>query len=178
MGLKINDVKIITKHLELVPCDIRILRAAIAGDSVLAELLDIKIIPGWTIFGLEPLEYVMQRLNSSRHEVGWWTYFPIHTAESALIGCGGYKGPPNAAGEIEIGYEIAASYQGKGYATEMSMALVEHAFKAEEVSRIFAHTLGYKNASGSVLKKCGFKQVGEIEDPDLGRIWKWQVNKS
>lgn len=166
-----------TENLKLIQCDIKILKEAIAGDKNLAEILGVKVQNDWTIFGTEVLQYSHDRLSESKDETGWWTYFPIHKQDNTLIGSGGYKGQPTPEGAVELGYEIAAVYRNRGFATEMTKGLIENAFKDNRVKSIIAHTLGLENPSTKVLKKCGFEKTGEINDPDDGLIWKWELKK-
>lgn len=166
-----------TKQLTLIPCDAEILKSAIAGDAVLAEKLKVGVQENWTEFGVFALQYSLDRLSESEDERGWWTYFPIHKQDGKLIGSGGYKGKPSADGMVELGYEIAPNYRNRGLATEMTMGLVEHAFNDERVKSVVAHTLGHENPSTHVLQKCGFEKIGEIDDPDDGLIWKWELKK-
>ena len=37
-----------------------------------------------------------------------------------------------------------------------------------------AHTAPTANASTRVLAKCGFDFVGEVMDPEDGRVWRWE----
>ena len=80
-------------------------------------------------------------------------------------------------GTVEIGYEITPVYRNQGLATEMTMGLIKNAFKDNRVKSIIAHTLGQENPSTKVLKKCGFKKIEEINDPEEGNIWKWELKK-
>ena len=93
-----------------------------------------------------------------------------------LVGSCGYKGQPKN-GMVEIGYEVAEGYRGWGLATEMAKALIQNAFKSEEVDYVQAHTLAMVNESGSVLKKCGMTKMEEIEDPEDGKIWRWEIRR-
>jgi len=92
-------------------------------------------------------------------------FFVVHRA--------GYKGPPDGAGMVEIAYGIAPSYEGQGYATEAADALV--AFALDHGARLVrAHTLPVANASGRILVKCGFHQIGPVVDPEDGTVWRWE----
>jgi [ribosomal protein S5]-alanine N-acetyltransferase len=75
---------------------------------------------------------------------------------------------------VEIAYGIAPSYEGHGYATEAAKALVAFALERVDVTSIRAHTKPENNASGRVLSKSGFHQVGEVEDPEDGPVWRWE----
>jgi ribosomal-protein-alanine N-acetyltransferase len=101
----------------------------------------------------------------------------IQRADNAIVGSCGFKAPPNANGAVEIAYGINPDYRGNGYATEAARALVAYAFKNSKVHVVRAHTLPEANASTRVLKKCGFKQVGEVIDPDDGLVWRWEKHK-
>ena len=166
-----------TKNLKLIPCDTEILKTAIQGDEILAKKINVTVQDNWTEFGVVALQYSLDRLSENEEESGWWTYFPVHKQDNKLIGSGGYKGKPTADGTVEIGYEIALDYRNRGLATEMTKGLIENAFRDERVRLIVAHTLGQDNASTKVLKKCGFKKVEEINDPDDGLIWKWELKR-
>jgi len=98
----------------------------------------------------------------------------IHTKENIVIGLCGFAGPPNTRGSVEIGYSIAPSYQGRGFATEVANALVEFAAKDHRVRQICAHTLAETNASTRVLEKCGFTKIAEITDPEGKLVWRWE----
>lgn len=166
-----------TPHLRLVPGDLEILNAAIAGNELLAEKLGAAVSNGWTEFGLAPIQYAMERIRETAAESNWWTYFPVYRNDNQLIGSCGYKGKPNEDGLVEIGYEIHAAYRNRGLATEIATALIEHAFKDDRVLAVIAHTLLHLNASTSVLRKCGFIKVAEVNDPEDGLVWKWELKK-
>ena len=75
---------------------------------------------------------------------------------------------------MEIAYGIAPEHQGKGYATEAAEALTAYAFGSGQVRVVRAHTLPESNASGRVLTKCGFRNIGEVIDPEDGLVWRWE----
>jgi ribosomal-protein-alanine N-acetyltransferase len=105
----------------------------------------------------------------------WLHGFALVDQESqSVIGTAGFKGPPDEAGMVEIGYGMAPSFQGHGFATEAAAALVEFAFDDGRVRLVRAHTLPTNNASTRVLEKCGFKFIGDVSDPDDGLVWRWE----
>jgi RimJ/RimL family protein N-acetyltransferase/catechol 2,3-dioxygenase-like lactoylglutathione lyase family enzyme len=166
-----------TENLKLIPCDIDILMDAITGNDSLAKRLGVTVADDWTEFGVGALQYSLDRLLENEKSKGWWTYFPVHIKENKLIGSGGYKGSPSSDGTVEIGYEIAPGYRNRGLATEMAKGLIENAFKDERVKLVVAHTLAQDNPSTKVLEKCGFEKVEEINDPEDGLIWKWELKR-
>ncbi len=166
-----------TQNLKLIPCNTEILKAAVQGNDTLAQKLGVSVQEIWTEFGVGALQYSLYKLVESEDENGWWTYFPVHKRDNELIGSGGYKGKPTEDGTVELGYEITPAYRNRGLATEMTKGLIENAFNDVRVKTIIAHTLGQENPSTSVLEKCGFEKVQEINDPDDGLIWKWELKR-
>jgi RimJ/RimL family protein N-acetyltransferase len=166
-----------TKNLKLIPCNTDILKSAIEGNTTLANKIHVTVQDNWTEFGVGALQYSLNKLTESEEERNWWTFFPVHKQDNQLIGSGGYKGKPSTDGTVELGYEIAANYRNRGLATEMTKGLIENAFGDERVKTIIAHTLGYDNPSTRVLQKCGFEKVKEINDPDDGLIWRWELKR-
>jgi RimJ/RimL family protein N-acetyltransferase len=166
-----------TKNLRLIPCDTEMLKSAIQGNEILAKKINVTVVDNWTEFGIGALKYALDKLTESQEEKNWWTYFPIYKQDNKLIGSGGYKGKPTTDGTVELGYEIATEYRNRGLATEMTKGLIENAFRDDRVTSIIAHTLGQDNPSTKVLQKCGFEKVEEINDPDDGLIWKWEVKR-
>jgi RimJ/RimL family protein N-acetyltransferase len=169
--------KLETKNLKLIQCDTDILKEAIAGNENLAEKLGVTISEHWNEFGSAIFQYTIDKLAESEDENGWWIYFVIHKKDKRLIGGGGYKGKPTAEGTVEIGYEIAPAYRNRGFATEMTKGLIEHAFRYSNVKCILAHTLAYENPSTNVLTKCGFVKTGEVQDLEDGLVWRWELFK-
>jgi RimJ/RimL family protein N-acetyltransferase len=55
--------------------------------------------------------------------------------------------------------------------------MIDYAFAHEEVKAVIAHTLAEKNASNSVLQKVGMKFIAEVDDPEEGKIWRWQISR-
>jgi RimJ/RimL family protein N-acetyltransferase len=105
----------------------------------------------------------------------WVLGFAIELRDSSEgIGSCGFKGPPDAGGVAEIAYGIQPEHQGNGYATEAARALVRYALESPKVRIVRAHTLPAASASTRVLSRCGFTCVGEVIDPEDGRVWRWE----
>ena len=108
----------------------------------------------------------------------WILGFNMVLRESGvMVGQCGFKGPPTSAGVVEIAYFVDPDHRGRGYATEAALAMVSHAFEHDEVSVVWAHTLPESNASTRVLTKCGFRNAGEVIDPEDGPVWRWEKSR-
>jgi RimJ/RimL family protein N-acetyltransferase len=102
----------------------------------------------------------------------WLTYWIIVLDEDGFgAGMAGFKGVPDEAGEVEIGYGIDPAYQGRGYMTEAVGALIEWAFQEERCRSVIAPDTERANvASNKVLSKVGMHVYEESEDARSWRI--------
>ncbi len=163
-----------TKRLRLVCCTEPIVQAILEGDAAIAKLLQINVAPDWSMYGRQIFEYTLDKLKTNPDEKEWWAYFPILKESNSIIGSCGYKGKPDAAGMVEIGYEVAKSYRQNGYATEVAGGLVDHAFKQEGVTRVWAHTLAELNPSTRVLQNNQFVKIEDVLVANVDPVWKWE----
>ena len=108
----------------------------------------------------------------------WFGYLTIDTSTKMIIGTCAFKGPPSGGGNVEIAYFTFPEFEKNGYATAMASALVDIASKSEAVRRIIAHTLPESNASTKILQRIGMSFIGEVVDPEDGRVWRWALDKA
>lgn len=110
------------------------------------------------------IEHFRDRLAQNPQNAGWYGWYAIlrsdGSAPSVLVGAGGFFGPPTEDQVVEIGYSIMPSFQGRGLATELVRALVEHGFSTAGVLRVVAHTTPENAGSVRVLEKAGFRLAG------------------
>ena len=178
-----NDVtasrtKLLTPRLDLINCDLPLVEAVLQGNLALAAATGLNVPDDWTEFGEPAFRFAKDRLVEHPEDARWWTWLPVLRTENLLVGSCGYMGRPNALGEVEIGYEIAAHRRGQGLATEAVLALVQHAFAHPEVQKVIAHTLPELNPSAKILRSHGFQQLGEKQDPDEGTVWRWELPRA
>lgn len=79
----------------------------------------------------------------------------------ALVGDGGLHPLGGKGPDLELGYTLARSVWGRGYATELGGALVEHAFTTLQVPRVVAQVEPANLASRHVLEKLGMTEREE-----------------
>lgn len=166
---------IATERLELVPATVALARAALDTSAALAAHLDVVVPDTWPPEFLDPpaLEFTLDRLAEGARQAGWWLHFVVLTRGArgrTLIGSAGYKGPPSPDGTVEVGYGIVRDHQRQGYASETVRALLEHAFAVPAVHRVIAETLPELTPSIGVLRKCGFRLVGDGSEPGVIRF--------
>ncbi len=92
----------------------------------------------------------------------WHTGWIItHRKTGACIGTIGFKGHPNARGEVEIDYEILPAYRMQGYCTEALRAMVKWAFDRDGAYYLFAEAEPGNTATGAMLEKLQFQPTGQ-----------------
>ena len=78
-----------------------------------------------------------------------------------VVGGVGFKGSPNATGEVEIGYAVVRAQRRRGLAVEAAAALVAWAFCDTRVGRVLARCQADNVASVHVLERLGFTPLGD-----------------
>jgi ribosomal-protein-alanine N-acetyltransferase len=79
----------------------------------------------------------------------------------ALIGDGGLHPLGGVGPDVELGYTLARSAWGRGYATELGRALIDYAFTVLRVPRVVAQVEPANAASRNVLAKLGMTEREE-----------------
>lgn len=165
-----------TSRLQLLPCSLQYFEALLQGNDVLADLLGIEIPEYWTEYP-EMVLVAYDKLRNDPSLLGWFFYLVLHRQDRRLIGAGGFKGKPDEAGMVEIGYEISAAYREHGYGTELADALIRFAFGHAYVQKVIAHTEEEYNASVKVLQKSGMQFAGEVPDKENEQLWQWVISR-
>jgi ribosomal-protein-alanine N-acetyltransferase len=88
-----------------------------------------------------------------------YSFLAVTERESGrLIGDGGLHPMGGVGPDVELGYTLARSAWGRGYATELAQALVEYAFTVLRVPRVVAQVEPANTASRHVLAKLGMTE--------------------
>lgn len=111
------------------------------GDGVIAGLMDSN--PSW----LSPFGHRLI----------------IERSSSEVVGSLGLFWPP-ADGQVEIGYGVVPSRQGRGYASEAAAALASFALSSDGVEVVHANVERSNPASARVLEKAGFSRHDETDE--------------
>jgi ribosomal-protein-alanine N-acetyltransferase len=131
---------------------------------LLAEKLNSIVSKKWPSgeYDRDAMEFFLSCFESGGKSAKGWYAINIDaiSKKRSLVGSGGYFGPPDREGVVEIGYSVLPEWQRRGYATEIVNSLVSHDFFYEKTKNIVAHTLPENEASIRVLISTGFKEVG------------------
>lgn len=120
----------------------------------------------------EVLTGAVEMYKTSGYQPPWIGYLAVHSGE--YVGACAFKTPP-IDGRVEIAYFTFPGNEGRGIATSMARCLIEIAKSQSHGVRICAQTLPERNASIRVLEKLGFQQVAEVDHPEDGKVWEWEL---
>ncbi|MFJ6756244.1 GNAT family N-acetyltransferase [Streptomyces sp. NPDC091273] len=101
---------------------------------------------------------------------GFGMYQLVRASDGLVIGEMGFHAPPSG-GVVEVGFGLAESCRGAGYATEALTELVRWAFSQAGVDQVVGRTMADNTPSQGVLTRTGFQHVsrdGDIERFVLG----------
>ncbi len=155
-----------TQRLKLLPFTVELKKAT------LAEMLEVEIPDAWPGADLlEALPFFIEVMEQDPAGLVWDGII-IHTAEQTAIGGMGFRGGPDEAGMVEIGYNIIPAYEGQEYATEMARCVIEWAFHTPGIQVITAECLDDNIGSIRVLEKVGMRRLAPA-----GNMLKWELRK-
>jgi RimJ/RimL family protein N-acetyltransferase len=106
----------------------------------------------------------------------WIARAAVAEPGGAVVGHGGFHGPPDADGTVEVGYSVDPAYRRRGYAKAMLAALLERA-RAEPAVRVVRASISPDNvASLATIAGFGFVRVGEQWDQEDGLelVFEWR----
>lgn len=170
-----------TRRLTLVAATAEHLLTEIASPEQLGELLQAVVPAGWPPgeYDTEAQEFFLGRLLEGGDDVvGWYGWYALAedrgSQRPVLIAAGGFLGPPDANGDVEIGYSVHAQWRRQGFAKELVHDLVTFALENRLVRRIVAHTTTENVASCEVLRTCGFSALeASLEPPAVAyELWR------
>jgi [ribosomal protein S5]-alanine N-acetyltransferase len=155
-------------QLRLLPMSVQRIDELLAGSQNIGRLAIVD--------GALPPNFILEQAASAinRGEPAFWHAPRLFVVEelSMAVGTGGFKGAPSNGG-VEIGYNVAESYRGKGYATEAVRLLVREALAQPEVSHVDAETAVDNIASRRVAEKAGFVHVEQRQTASDGLVDRW-----
>ena len=118
------------------------------------------------------LEAALEALREGKPPIWFSPFAFIQSSPTQAAGTGGFKGYP-ASGRIEIGYGVAETCRSRGIATAAVKELCVLGLQQSDVIEVYAESAADNWASRRVLEKAMFKQIGERETDEDGRVDQW-----
>jgi RimJ/RimL family protein N-acetyltransferase len=104
----------------------------------------------------------------------WIVRAAVSVPDGLVIGAGGFHGPPDAAGMVEIGYSVDPAYRRRGYARAMVTELLRWAATERSAVTVRASISPDNAASLATIAGFGFTHIGEQWDEKDGREFIFQ----
>ncbi|MEU4238403.1 GNAT family N-acetyltransferase [Actinoplanes sp. NPDC026619] len=89
-------------------------------------------------------------------------------AGGQVVGHGGFHGPPDESGVVEVAYSVDPAFRRRGYARAMLRSLLERADADPAVTAVRASIRPDNVGSRATIAGFGFRKVGEQWDPEDG----------
>ncbi len=94
-------------------------------------------------------------------DLGPWTIYQlVRKEDDRVVGGLGFFGPPDVAGDVQIGFSEPPELRVAGYAAEGLRALIAFAKGRPEVRRVLADTAATNRRVNVVLEAAGMRQFG------------------
>ena len=161
-----------TSRLRLVALDVELARLQVEDRPAFFKALDAQEEAAWPpVTGDDhKLVEMFETLTKHPEQAGWrgWVFMMGWAPGQAdrAVGTGGFFGPPDDTGEIEIAYAMCPSFREQGLATEAVGGLLDWAFTDPRVRTVRAVTQAHLYASRRVLEKSGFSETEDVGDGD------------
>jgi GNAT superfamily N-acetyltransferase len=173
--LNTTILKIETERLQLFPLSHQQVLAYMQTDFQLESELKVKNAP--RAISLNLIAAIQKTIlpavaDKSKNYLYCTIWAIVSKAHTQMVADFCFKGEPNHAGEIEVGYGTYEAFRGQGFMTEAIGAIAGWAFEQPEVRAILAETNTDNIASQKILEKNRFKQVSS--NPET--IW-WRLEK-
>jgi RimJ/RimL family protein N-acetyltransferase len=156
MSRVLRPETISTKRLILVPLDVTVSRAVLAGD-----FSSLKTAEGW------PHDDTLDAMRMATAPGSRTLVWLVRLGELVIGECGTVGGLSDR-GDVEIGYGLAAEHRGRGYGNEVVEALSRWMLAQSQVERVVAREVLAENvASRRALENAGFV----LEREEGGLTW-------
>lgn len=150
-----------TERLLLVVLLAEEIEALIAGNRERAEhLIGFRFPPDDPNRGVD-LSWHLRALREDQNQRPWRIRVIVERSSGAVVGSINLKGPPNAEGDVEIGWGLNDDVSGKGYATEASAAAIDWVKKQPGVTTISATIPDDNHASKRLAGRLGFARTND-----------------
>jgi RimJ/RimL family protein N-acetyltransferase len=112
--------------------------------------------------------YRLKQLEDDPEAARWIVRAAVSVPDDVVIGHGGYHGPPDENGMVEVGYTVDPQYRRQGYAKAILTALIERA-EADPAVRVVRASISPTNAASlATIAGFGFLEAGEQWDEEDG----------
>jgi RimJ/RimL family protein N-acetyltransferase len=110
----------------------------------------------------------LEQIQADPASAEWIARAAVAEPAGVVVGHGGFHGPPDEQGVVEVAYSVAPDHRRKGYARAMLRSLLERADSDPRVSAVRASIRPDNLGSRATIAGFGFRKIGEQWDPEDG----------
>jgi RimJ/RimL family protein N-acetyltransferase len=110
----------------------------------------------------------LDQIRADPASANWIARAAVTEPDGIVVGHGGFHGPPDPDGTVEVAYSVDPAHRRRGYARAMLAALLAHADADPAVRAIRASIRPDNAASLATIAGFGFTKIGEQWDPEDG----------
>jgi RimJ/RimL family protein N-acetyltransferase len=148
-----------TERLTLVPSDPSLASSEGSNRPAFFRALGVTPAGAWPpeLHDDHTIAFNQQQLAKGDSQAGWWCWYFLHESDEGarLVGSGGFIGPPDADGAVEIGFSILDEFRRQGFAVEALRGLCEVA-RTRGATQVVVKTLETLLASVRTAQAAGF----------------------
>ncbi len=161
---------IVTERLRLVPLDRGRLVTLLVRPDQVARSLGCEGLPGWADRSFLAVVPSLVNALDDDPEIPAWNRAIECVQTRRLVGTVASINPPDESGTVVLGYSVAESVRGQGYATEAAAGFLQWAAWDRRVGEVLAFCEQTNHASRRVLEKLGFALAALREDSTVWRL--------
>lgn len=121
------------------------------------------------LFGAD-LAGFRDRMAETPDELGWWVWLAYRRADAVVVGVCGLGGRPDTQGTVRMGYAVYPHLEGRGYATEAALGVMEWALAHPGVRCVRATVPLWNGGSVAVARKLRMGVTGTETHPGAGEV--------
>ena len=110
----------------------------------------------------------LEQIRADPASADWIAQAAVAEPDGIVVGHGGFHGPPDADGTVEVAYSVDPAYRRRGYAKAMLAALLARADADPAVRGVRASIRPDNAGSLATIAGFGFTKIGEQWDPEDG----------
>ncbi|MEV6600965.1 GNAT family N-acetyltransferase [Actinoplanes sp. NPDC051346] len=156
--------------VRFVPLPPHALEALIAGDLAAARRITGVRLSQW--FLSDEVTWLwrlrLDQIAGDPRAADWVVRAAVSVPDEVVVGAGGFHGPPDDAGMVEVGYSTDPAFRRRGYARAMVAELLRWAATDPSAVTVRASIRPDNHASLATIAGFGFAHVGEQWDDEDG----------
>jgi len=157
---------------------VQMIRFVRLSPAALTALIDGDLAAASAAAGIELSPYLVDenwlwriRLEQIRQDpasADWIARAAVAEPGGVVVGHGGFHGPPDAHGVVEVAYSVDPAHRRRGHARAMLRELLRRADEDPQVSAVRASIRPDNVASRATIAGFGFRKIGEQWDLEDG----------